>query len=279
MNYPAIDFGGSGAPLYFFHANGYPPACYRPLLSRLAGQYHVTAMVQRPLWPDSQPEDVNDWFPLSDDLVHFLDTQQIGPILGIGHSMGAMALLRAALREPERFKAIVLMDPVLFPPHIIRLWQVVRALGLSYTLNPLVAAARNRRRQFDSLDRLFKGYRRKSVFRYMDDAALQAYVDGIACPADNGYQLCYRADWEMRIYATSMLRDMDIWRQLPSLRPATLIVRGEETDTFWTSTARRVQRKQPRVRVETIEKSTHILPLERPCEVYETILSFLKETQ
>ncbi len=278
MNHPTLDFGGYGAPLYFFHANGYPPACYRPLLTLLAGQNHVTAMVQRPLWPDSQPKDISDWLPLTDDLLRFLETQPAGPVTCIGHSMGGIALLRAALRAPERFRAIVLIDPVLFPPRVIRTWQVVRLLGLSNQLHPLIAATRERRSQFDDLDRLFAGYRRKPVFKYMDDEALRAYVEGIACPAERGYHLCYSADWEMRIYETGMWRDMDIWRGLPGLQPPTLILRGEETDTFWAETGRLVQRKQPKVQVETVAKSTHLLPLERPREVSKIILSFLEET-
>ncbi len=278
MNPPLLDFGGSGAPLYFFHANGYPPACYRPMLMHLAGHYHVTAMVQRPLWPESRPEELADWLPLTDDLLRFLEMQPAGTVACIGHSMGGIALLRAALCTPERFRAIVLIDPVLFPPRVIHTWQVVRLLGLSNRLHPLIAATRERRSQFDDLDRLFAGYRRKPVFKYMDDEALRAYVEGIACPDGYGYQLCYSTDWEMRIYETGMWSDMDIWRVLPGLQPPTLILRGAETDTFWASTGRLMQRKQPKVRVETVAKSTHLLPLERPREVSKIILSFLEET-
>ncbi|MEW6093605.1 MAG: alpha/beta hydrolase, partial [Chloroflexota bacterium] len=223
MNPPLLDFGGSGAPLYFLHANGYPPACYRPLLTLLAQHYHVTALVQRPLWSESRPEELADWLPLTDDLLQFLEAQPPGPVTCAGHSMGAVALLRAALRAPERFRAIVLIDPVLFPPHVIRTWQVVRRLGLSRQLHPLIRATRERRSQFDDLDRLFAGYRRKPVFKYMDDEALRAYVEGIACPDGKGYQLCYSTDWEMRIYETGIWRDMDIWRGLPGLQRPTLI--------------------------------------------------------
>ena len=96
MKIPLIDFGGAGEELLFLHANGYPPDCYRPLLSRLAEKYHVTAMVQRPLWPESKPEDIDSWRPLTDDLLRFLDVLQTGPIACVGHSMGGLALLRAA---------------------------------------------------------------------------------------------------------------------------------------------------------------------------------------
>lgn len=278
MKTPSIDFGGTGEELLFLHANGYPPECYRPLLSRLTENYHVTAMVQRPMWSDSKPEDIDDWRPLTDDLLRYLDTHHSGPLACVGHSMGGIALLRAALREPERFKAIVLLDPVLIPPYFSPLWKLFYKSGLGYRWHPLISTARNRRREFDDLDRLFKGFRRKPIFRYFDDEALQAYVEGITCKTDKGsYQLCYSAEWEAHLYITAVWRDKDIWRSLPKLEAPTLIVRGAETDTFWEQTGRLVKRKQPRVHVEVLEKSTHLMPLERPKEVSTLIQSFFEE--
>ena len=278
MTIPSIDFGGSGKELVFLHANGYPPDCYRPLLSRLSEKYHVTAMVQRPLWPRSKPEKLDDWRPLTDDFLGFLDTHHSAPLVCVGHSMGGTALLRAALREPERFIAIALLDPVLFPPYFSPLWVLLYKSGLGYHFHPVVTRAKRRRRDFDDLDRLFKGFRKKPIFRYMDDKALQAYVEGISCKTEKGtYQLCFSVEWESRLYITAVWRDMDIWRGLQNLRVPTLIVRGAETDTFWERTGKLVQRKQPKIMVEALEKSTHLLPLEKPIEVTKQILSFFEE--
>ena len=273
-----LDYGGAGEELVFLHANGYPPDCYRPLLSRLAENYQVTAMVQRPLWPDSKPEDIDDWLPLTDDFLCFLDAHHNRPIVCVGHSMGGTALLRAAVREPQRFKAIVLLDPVLLPPYFIAFWNVVRRLKIGERHHPFIKAARQRRQQFDDLDKLYQGYRRKPVFRYFDDEALRAYVKGIACQTDESvYQLCYSAKWETRIYLISIWRDMDIWRGLPKLKVPMLIVRGAETDAFWERTGRLVKRKQPKAKVEALERATHLVPLERPQEVSNLIQSFFEE--
>jgi pimeloyl-ACP methyl ester carboxylesterase len=280
LSIPYFTLGDSGLPLFFLHANGYPPECYRPLLTKLSEQYHVYSMRQRPLWPDSRPEEIADWHPLTDDFLRFLDETQTGASIGVGHSLGGIVTLRAALCQPERFRALVLIDPVLFPPYFIRSWQVMRTLGLGYQLHPLVRAAqaaRERRHQFDDLDKLFKGYRRKPVFRYMDDPALHAYVEGIACLGEHEYTLCYSAEWEMRIYVTSVWRDMDIWRGLPSLKVPLLMIRGAETNTFWASTARRVLRKVPLTQVVTVPQSSHLVPLEHPEEVYQAIQEFLQE--
>jgi pimeloyl-ACP methyl ester carboxylesterase len=278
MGIPYSTLGETGLPVTFLHANGYPPECYRPLISRLSEHYQVFTMRQRPLWPGSNPDEISDWHPLTDDFLQFLDDHPYKSLISIGHSVGGIVALRAALKQPNRFRALVLIDPVLFPPIVVRSWQVISALGLGYQMHPLVRAARNRRRQFDDLDRVFNGYRRKPVFRYMDDVSLHAYVEGIACPAEHGYQLCYSVEWEMHIYATSVKRDMDIWKGLAGLNMPLLIIRGAETDTFWASTARRVHQKAPQARIVTIPQSTHLVPLERPAEVYQAIQEFLQET-
>lgn len=277
MDFPSIDFGGSGQPLLFLHANGYPPACYLKFLDLLSRQYHVTAFLQRPLWPGTKPDEIVDWLPLTDDLLGFLKQNTSDPQISIGHSMGGVAILRAALQVPDRFKAIILLDPVLFPPTIIRLWQVIHRLRLEKRVHPLIPLALNRRQYFKNLDLVFKGYRQKEVFKYFDDIALKSYIQGITAPFEDGYKLRYSAEWESHIYATSVWRDMDIWRGLHQLKIPALILRGQETDTFLHSTAYLVNRKNRAVRIEVINKATHLLPLEQPEKTSELILSFLKE--
>ncbi len=235
-------------------------------------------MQLRPLWPGQSPDGLRDWNPLAEDFLQFLDQQNADRVLAVGHSLGAITILRAALKHPERFRAIVLMDPVLFPPRRIIAWNIVRALGLGYQTHPLIRGTLKRRRQFDDLDQVFRAYRRREVFRFFSDESLRAYIEGILRPrADGGYELAYSPEWEARIYYTGIWRDLELWRGLKPLRMPALFVRGAETDTFWASAADLVKRKQPAARVETVERSTHLLPLERPQEVANIVLSFLKE--
>lgn len=273
----SFEFGGDGLPLHFIHANGYPPECYKPLFELLKTEYRVFGMCLRPLWEDAEPQEIQTWHPLSDDLLRFLSDREPDPVIGVGHSVGAVVTLRAALRDPGKFRALVLIDPVLFVPSFLAMWSVIRALGLKDSVHPLIQGAQKRRRAFDDLETIFRGYRSRPVFRYMSDENLRAYIEGITKPSANGgYELVYSPEWEVQIYRTG-LHDFDIWRDLPKLEVPTLFIRGAETDTFLENAARLVRRKQPKVRVEALEESTHILPLERPREVFEIMQSFLKE--
>ncbi len=276
---PHFDYGGTGAPLHFLHANGYPPDCYKPLFELLKTEYRVFGMTLRPLWPDAKMDDLEDWNPLVDDLLRFLAGHESDPVIGVGHSIGGIVTLRAALRDPDKFRALVLLDPVLFPPYFIVMWNITRSLGVGRRVYPKILGALKRRREFSDLDMVFRGYRNRDVFRYLSDENLRAYIAGITKPeADSGYELVYSPEWESHIYYTGVWRDIEIWRNLKNLTVPTLIIRGAETDTFWESTVRLVKRKQPKIRIEEISQSTHLVPLERPKEVFDIMQSFLKET-
>ncbi len=270
----SFDYGGMGQPLHFLHANGYPPDCYKPLFELLKSEYHVFGMLLRPLWEQAQIDDIQDWHPFSDDLRLFLSSQP-DPVIGVGHSIGAIVTLRAALRDPSKFKALVLIDPVLLMPRRLISWNIVRATGLGDRYHPLIAGAKKRRRVFDDLETVFRGYRNRNIFRYMSDENLRIYIEGITRKTDSHYELVYSPEWEAQIYRTGM-HDFDLWRDLPNIQIPTLFIRGAETDTFLENAAKFVKRKQPKAWVETLDRSTHLLPLERPREVFEIMQSFLR---
>lgn len=274
--FPHFELGGTSLPLHFLHANGYPPGCYKSFLELLQTQYHVFGMLLRPLWKDANPNEIKDWQTFSEDLLQFL-SQQPSPVIGVGHSIGAVVTLRAALRQPRKFRALVLIDPVLFVPSFIIQWRLVRVLGLGDRLHPLIAGTKKRRRTFDDLDTVFRGYRSRSIFRYMTNENLRILIEGMTQARDDGtHQLLYSPEWEAQIYRTGM-QDFDIWRDLPKLDVPTLFIRGAETDTFLENAAKFVKRKQPKFWVKTVDKSTHLLPLERPQEVFDIMQSFLQE--
>ncbi len=275
---PSADFGGQGEPLHFLHANGYPPACYQPLIGDLKANYHVFGMFLRPLWPKADPTVIQDWMPFTEDLLDFLRGRSPGPVIGMGHSIGAVVTLRTALQHPELFHTLILIDPVLLPPARIMQLRLLRALGLSNRLDMRIQTTLRRRHHFDDLDQLFAGYRRREVFRYFSDERLRAMIHGITRPDPNGgYELIYSPQWEARIYQTAIWNDRDIWDDLPELRVPTLLIRGSHTDTFWAHTARLVEKRNPSIKTVTIPESSHLVPLERPDAVASAAHEFLRE--
>jgi pimeloyl-ACP methyl ester carboxylesterase len=165
-------------------------------------------------------------------------------------------------------------------------WNLFRVIGLGYRLHPKIQGAIKRRQNFDDLDQVFAGYRRRTIFRYMSDDNLWIFIRGMTQPkyldghkssSQAGYQLAYSPEWEAQIYYTGLWNDWDLWKRLSLLDIPTLILRGAETDTFWESTSRSVSKKNSKIKVITVDKSTHLLPLEKPKDVFNITQSFLKE--
>lgn len=276
---PPHDFGGDGPIIHLAHANGFPPGAYRPLAKALAyrqaisGQrYHVIGLPSRPLWPGSRHERISNWRSLADDLIQGLDDLGLRSIVGVGHSMGGVFTLEAAVRRPDLFRAVALIDPVILPQVWLWMVRLFRLLRLERRL-PLVRGALRRRRVWPSRQACYEQYRGKSFFATWPDGSLRAYVEaGTRQRADGQVELVYPPEWEAHIFATT---PSDVWRIVPRLRVPALIIRGERSDTFRPASLARVERLLPQARFVVIPDAGHLAPMERPSEIGAAINSFL----
>jgi pimeloyl-ACP methyl ester carboxylesterase len=285
MSIPVLSFEGQGPLVHFLHANGYPPQTYHAFLSLFSPDYRVIAAGLRPLWSGTNPQEVQNWHTFRDDLIHLLDRKRSadkrlldrgGKGIGMGHSVGATATLMAAIRRPDLFRALVLIEPVIFPPLVCVFWDVIARLGLMEEIHPLIKRTLKRRVTFPDQSTMFENYRQKKVFQRISDPVLWDYVEGMTRETAEGeIQLAYSPAWEARIYATAALVDRSTWRQLPTVDIPTLLVRGVHTDTFWKGTARRMAARLPDARLETLADTGHLAPLEAPEKTYRVVQEFL----
>ncbi len=272
-----FDFGGSGPVLHFANANGYPPAAYTPLFDCLTPRFHVIALRSRPLQPGADPARLRNWMQLVDEQVEFLE-QVGGPVVGVGHSLGAVVTVLAGLRRPDLLRAVVAIDPVFFSPTKVNAYAVFRTLGLAHRVHPLIPVARRRRRHFASADAMYAHYREAPVFSRLDDHALRRYVDAAARPRTDGpgVELVITPEWEARVYATG---PSNFWGKLSRLRVPLLAIRGAETDTFDPGAVQELQRRLPQATVVEVPDTGHLVPLEKPAEVARLILEFVPDTR
>lgn len=277
MNHQHLyDLGGDpDAPLlYIAHANGFPPATYAPLAATLGEAYHVVGLAARPLWPGYSPAEFETWHVLADDLIAQLEAMETDSIIGVGHSLGGVTTLLAAARRPDLFRAAVLLDPVLLPPHWLAFVRWMRRLRLPWR-PPLVRGALQRRRVWPSREAAHEYFKGKPLFAAWQDAALRAYVEcGTRPTADGQVELVYPPEWEARLFA---LVPADVWRFVPRLDPGlpALFVRGERSTTFRPEVQARVARLLPNARVAVVPEAGHMFPMERPAETAALIRTFL----
>ncbi len=266
------DFGGEGPVIHLAHANGFPPGAYRPLAETLIGTHHVIGLPSRPLWPGSRPERIADWHPLADDLIRGLDDLGLRSIVGVGHSMGGVFTLWAAVQRADLFRAVVLVDPVILSA--ARLWAVrlFRLLRLEPRL-PLVQSALRRRRTWPSRRACYEQYRDKPFFAAWPDDSLWAYVEAGTREQPGGQvELVYPPEWEAHIFSTA---PTDVWRAVPKLRLPALVVRGERSATFRPESLARMRRLLPQARFALISDAGHLAPMERPAETGAALRDFL----
>jgi pimeloyl-ACP methyl ester carboxylesterase len=273
---PCDDFGGDGPALHFTHANGYPPRAYAPLLQRMTAHYHVFAMHLKPLWSQSSPTTLHDWQPFADDLLQFLQRRQQWGLIGVGHSIGGATTLRVALRAPDLFRAVILLDPVILPLNVVHLWKMLTRLGLAQWVLPLARRTRKRQKVFESREAMFACYRDKGVFRDIDNIGLHAIVAALIQPRPDGkVELVYPPEWETQIYTTGLVADVELWRQLPTLKPPLLVIHGENSEVFREKTGLLFKRCLPNAIIHGIPNAGHLVPFEQPVEVFRLMQEFL----
>lgn len=265
-----LDFGGApGAPImHLAPANGFPPEAYRPLAAALAPRYRVLGYRPRPLHPNTDPQAITSWHPLADDLGRAA-ARLPGPLLGFGHSLGAILTIYAALRNPGRFRALALCEPVLMPRRILFLLWLLRRFGQEWRF-PLARSAARRREHFPDLAEARAHYGRRHFFDRFTPEALDGYLEGGLHPSsDGGLTLAWPRAWEAKIFS---LVPIDAWDALSKLRIPVLIVRGNHSDLLTESSMREL-RRIPHVTVRALDAG-HMLPMERPDDLAGQLLAW-----
>jgi len=267
---PFDDFGGRGPLLHFAHPNAYPPACFRSFLEPLTEHYHVVAVHHRPLWPDHDPQEFKNWQVIADDLGRFLDQQGYEQSIGVGHSLGAVATMKAAYQHPHLFSKLVLIEPVFFEPQLLKLLAANPAVLED---SPMAQGARKRRDTWPDRQTAFDHYRAKSVFKRWLDEALWDYVnEGFVQTESGELTLAFPRKWEAKIYASLPLH---VWEEIPQVPQPTLAIRAAESDALTEEAWRHWQALQPQASFVEIPGAGHMVPMERPMEVAEVVKEFL----
>lgn len=103
-------------PTYLLvHATGFHARCWDQVVAALPAGAHVVAPDLRGHGRSYRPDSLDDWAATADDLIPLIDSLS-RPLVGVGHSMGGVCVVRAAALRPDRFRQLYLIDPVIFAP-------------------------------------------------------------------------------------------------------------------------------------------------------------------
>lgn len=248
-----LRFRGDGPPASFLHANGFPPAAYKPFLQALSRHLDVTAYPMRPL--SGVPLDSGtQWSDLGHELA-----AQVGPgTISIGHSLGATASMTAVAEHPELFSALVVIEPAM-----LNRWLSF-GLGLvPYSIRQRIgpaAKARVKRDRWPDRQAFLQSCRRSGLYDGMSEQGLQTFADAALREADEGVALAFPKDWEAHFYTNPPWPAQIFGR----IRSPVVGLRGRSTIFLDDARWRDLTSRQPAGWFQQTLDAGHLLPLEHP---------------
>ena len=138
---------------------------------------------------------------------------------------------------------------------------------------PIAKIAIKRKDKWLSKSDAYDSMRRKKIFSLIPDSYFQAFIDGCLKEAPDGSaHLFYPKKWEAQVYCTPA----NMWKHLGKLKQPTLAIKADGTNLIFPDIWKKWQRIQPHAEFHIIEKSSHLVPMERPMKIAELIRSFLQ---
>ena len=270
-----LDWGGNGLPAHFLHGNGFCAGTYTPFIRYLVDDLRILASDVRGHGGSDQPrvERIRHWDIFAEDLKILIEKKMSAPVIGIGHSLGAVTTYIAAAQYPHLFSGIVLIDPVILPYR--HLWKLtaLKLVGLREIL-PLAKMARRRRRMFKGKQealRLFAAGR--GIFKNWSKEFVHAYLEcGLLEKDERTAVLTCDPELEAQIFESIPL---NVWRYAKKIKCPVLAIRGELSDVFFDDAANRLKNCIADIELQTIPHSGHFPPMEKPQESASLILDFI----
>ncbi len=176
----------------------------------------------RALWPDAgKPKPGLKWIDYTEDLINYLDAKAEGPVVGIGHSMGASATLMAAARRPDLFSRLILIEPVIQNLRNVILISIL-PMFIKRHLEPvrstLVAPKR-----WSTETEAINYYHSHNAYKRFNDEDLAQLVVTLTEPDSRGIKLRYGRDWEI----SNCLGLNNVWPAIKKIRISTAVLRGK----------------------------------------------------
>jgi pimeloyl-ACP methyl ester carboxylesterase len=209
------------------------------------------------------------WPHLVAELIDRVAASYRRPVIAAGHSLGGFLTLRAAVRRPELFRAVIVMDSPIPKRWSGTALQMVKRFGLVDRVTP-AGATRGRRSHWASVDEAIEHFRGKRNFRHFDPDCLRDYVTLGMERHGRGVRLAFDPEIEYRIYRTI---PHDLVRDLPALAVPAGFVFGEESSEMRRPGLVDVRRHFRVARVP----GGHLFPFERPVEAAGAIRALARE--
>jgi pimeloyl-ACP methyl ester carboxylesterase len=261
--WPGIEDAGH-PPLLFAHATGFHGRLWDTIIRMLPGR-HAWAVDLRGHGRSGKPAPPYRWRAAGIDIAEAVRALGLRDVIGIGHSSGGHAMALGAALEPGAFRALLLIDPTIFPAE--RYHQP--KIDASFTLR--------RKRHFRSAEEMIERFRRRSPFAAWKPAILRDYCQFGLLPADGQFVLACPPEAEASIYAESNAPESDIYSEIATIAQPVTVMRGgveRRPDVFdlnASPTAPDLTAHLLHGRDVLLPGQSHFIPMEIPERVVEEV--------
>ena len=259
--------------IYFAHATGFPSPTYAPFFSAL-GQHGLVVDYIEKIAHDPDYPVTNNWPHLVDELEAHITRSHQQPVIGIGHSAGALLHYLLAQRNPALYSHLILLDPpvVLGWPTLI--WWLAKRLGLSDRLTP-AGSSKNRRTHFDNYEHAYKHLRPKTLFKNFTEASFEAYLThGLVADPEGGLTLAFEKDKELALFRTAADH---LWRTSQPLKMPGLYLTSEGSELGEMPFPKQLADKTGME--YKMLKGGHLFPQEHPQDTANCIAEWLRQSR
>lgn len=179
--------------LLFVHATGFHGRVFDRVIEAFPG-FHTIAFEQRG-HGRSEHRPIRHWRIMGEDQAAFIAAMGLSNLIGIGHSMGAHAMIDAA-EATGAFSRLLLLDPTVPSPEAF-------AEAPAPDFSQQHPAAR-RKNYFDSVEDMRDRLLPKGAYRLFEPRVLMDYCRYGLLPADDGgFELACHPEMEASVYQTA----------------------------------------------------------------------------
>ncbi len=272
---PHIHLSGPGDDLHFFHANGFPAGVYQGILKKLSGHFNVYAMQCRATWPAIGHPTHKNWQVYADDLIEFIEQHCQHPIVAVGHSLGASSTVLAAIKRPDLFKALILIEPAMvsWPMRLLMKFTPMRIMKR----NKLISGTLNKTERWQKKEDYLSYIKRFKGFNKFNDQTFLAFEKHAIEESPQGdYQLTFNNRWEAHNYTQAPFL-LNHLKKLTKLNIPTVAIAGKSNLFFGDKLWQGWKKSQPQAVFLQDKKYGHLIPLEGPQDTFELIMQGLEK--
>ena len=264
-----LEAGPRDAPtVVLLHGLGATNASLLPTLWDLAADYRVLAPDLPGHGASAAPYGAYDAPFFARWLAGYLDEVGVGSCVLLGNSLGGRVALEAALLEPERVTALVLLAPAVAFRKLRQFVPVVRLARPEAAALPLPMTRGMAR---VTLRRMFSQPQRLTAQSY--DAAAGEFVRVYKRAA---YRVAFFSSLR-QIYLDDAFGEQGFWRRLPSLTMPALFLWGDHDRLVPSGFARHVAAALPHARSVVLEDCGHVPQFELPERTHAEVREFLRD--